>query len=434
MLELDPNSGILEITDQLMLTRGDGVTPISGISNLLCSDPGFAYYDEEPVTIFGDPIDLDPMGGDFEGVVRAADETLWMVDEYRPAIYHFDTFGRLIERYVPEGSNCSGDSECFVGAEALPAVYAQRRVNRGFEAVALYDNTLYAFIQSPIDNPDTHNDQSSKDSDHGRILAFDVTTGTTIGEYLYVFDGGTSDKIGDAVATGPGSMLVIERNSATGDEAIKNVYTINLDGATNLATLPASIVGPGGSLEGLAPEKLEQLGIVPVSKEIYVDAGALGYTFEKPEGIAYMGPGHIALLNDNDFQLEGSLDPKTGLVQILDNPEPVTLGIITFEGHGFDASNETDTIDIVARPTEGLFLPDAIASYTANNQTYLVTANEGDSRDYDGYSEEVRVDDLTLDEEIWPDAAEIQSEEMLGRLKTTTANGDQYVGTRAFAE
>jgi hypothetical protein len=55
----------------------------------------------------------------------------------------------------------------------------------------------------------------------------------------------------------------------------------------------------------------------------------------------------------------------------------------------------------------------------------LLVANEGDARDYDGYSEEERVEDLSLDPRAFPDAAELQLEDNLGRLKTTTANGDR---------
>jgi len=42
----------------------------------------------------------------------------------------------------------------------------------------------------------------------------------------------------------------------------------------------------------------------------------------------------------------------------------------------------------------GLFMPDSIASYDANGITYLVTANEGDGRDYKGYKDEVKIGKL----------------------------------------
>jgi hypothetical protein len=71
-----------------------------------------------------------------------------------------------------------------------------------------------------------------------------------------------------------------------------------------------------------------------------------------------------------------------------------------------------------------MYQPDAIAAYSHQGTTYLVTANEGDARDYDAFSEEARVEDLTLDPDAYPDAATLQMEQHLGRLHVTTATGD----------
>lgn len=73
-----------------------------------------------------------------------------------------------------------------------------------------------------------------------------------------------------------------------------------------------------------------------------------------------------------------------------------------------------------------MYMPDAIASYRARGTEYLVTANEGDARDYDCYSEEVRVGDFASGEGIAEGlgdtyAADAIEEANLGRLKTTTA-------------
>jgi hypothetical protein len=93
-------------------------------------------------------------------------------------------------------------------------------------------------------------------------------------------------------------------------------------------------------------------------------------------------------------------------------------------GNELDASNRDDTINITNWPVKGFYMPDAIASYKFRGMTYIVSANEGDSRDYDGFSEEARIEDLVLDSTAFPDAATLQLEENLGRLKTTTVNGD----------
>jgi hypothetical protein len=71
-----------------------------------------------------------------------------------------------------------------------------------------------------------------------------------------------------------------------------------------------------------------------------------------------------------------------------------------------------------------MYQPDALASYEVDGQTFIVSANEGDARDYDGYSEEERVGDLPLDPVAFPDAATLQLDENLGRLNSTTATGD----------
>jgi hypothetical protein len=90
----------------------------------------------------------------------------------------------------------------------------------------------------------------------------------------------------------------------------------------------------------------------------------------------------------------------------------------------FDASDRDDAIHIRNWPAQGFYMPDAISSYRYHGRTYIVTANEGDSRDYDGFSEEARVKDLVLDADAFPDAATLQLDENLGRLKTTSVNGD----------
>ena len=72
----------------------------------------------------------------------------------------------------------------------------------------------------------------------------------------------------------------------------------------------------------------------------------------------------------------------------------------------------------------GTYMPDAIEVITVGGTEYIITANEGDSRDYDGFSEEVRVRDLDLDPTAFPNAAVLQQDENLGRLKVTSAFGD----------
>jgi hypothetical protein len=318
--ELNPTTNTLTITEQLLLTRADG-TPISGLPNLK-GEVGFAYFDELPIDLYGRPLANDPYGADLEGIVQAEDGTYWMADEYRPAIFHFDGGGVLIDRYVPEGSNASG---VLLGTEAIPAIYAQRRANRGFEAITYEKGILYLFLQSPLDNPDRSGDENAKASKLARILAFDTVTATAVAEYLYELDTPAVEKISDAVALGDGEFLAIESDDAVGPQAQKFIYKINLEGATNLlgrADLPAGLE-PQNKLE------IQSTGIVPVQKSLYVDLSAIGYIHSaKIEGMARIDENTLAVINDNDFGIGNVFDPVTGLIGERQTPNKPVLGII----------------------------------------------------------------------------------------------------------
>jgi YVTN family beta-propeller protein len=89
-----------------------------------------------------------------------------------------------------------------------------------------------------------------------------------------------------------------------------------------------------------------------------------------------------------------------------------------------DASNRSSGINIRNWPVFGMYQPDAMKAFEVGGTVYLATANEGDARDYDAYSEEERVEDLTLDPTAFPNAANLQMEDSLGRLLITTSLGD----------
>jgi DNA-binding beta-propeller fold protein YncE len=93
-------------------------------------------------------------------------------------------------------------------------------------------------------------------------------------------------------------------------------------------------------------------------------------------------------------------------------------------GNELDASNRDAAINIASWPVNGMYMPDGISTLQVGGETYLVTANEGDARDYDGCAEEEQVRNLTLDPDAFPNAAELQAQPALGRLNVTLANGD----------
>ncbi|MEM1012797.1 MAG: choice-of-anchor I family protein [Planctomycetota bacterium] len=162
------------------------------------------------------------------------------------------------------------------------------------------------------------------------------------------------------------------------------------------------------------------------------------------QGIRIFGPGASAAQDLEPEYIAISPDGLTAFVSLQENNAFATVDIATstvtaLTSYGtkdhsllensFDPSNRDgpggdEAISFVTADVAGLYQPDAIASYSVGGMNFIVTANEGDARDYDGFSEEVRVDDLNLDPAIYPDAATLQLDENLGRLRTSSATGD----------
>ncbi|MEM8500825.1 MAG: choice-of-anchor I family protein [Pseudomonadota bacterium] len=141
-------------------------------------------------------------------------------------------------------------------------------------------------------------------------------------------------------------------------------------------------------------------------------------------------PEYITVSDDSKRAWVG-LQENNAIAEIdIDNAEIVAVRALGSKRHrrarhAFDASNRDDIDGNLQRwPVRSLYMPDAIAQFTVAGETFIVTANEGDARDYDGFSEEARVADLALDPEKFPDAELLQADEHLGRLKTTLVQGD----------
>lgn len=157
------------------------------------------------------------------------------------------------------------------------------------------------------------------------------------------------------------------------------------------------------------------------------------------DGVRIFGPGASVSQDLEPEYITVSQDSKMAWVALqeanafafVDVESATVTGIksLGFKDHSlpenaFDASNRDDGINIQTWPTLGMYMPDAISSYQYKGNTYIVTANEGDARDYDGFSEEKRVKDIILADDVFDNVSELQQDENLGRLNTTTAFGD----------
>jgi DNA-binding beta-propeller fold protein YncE len=102
-------------------------------------------------------------------------------------------------------------------------------------------------------------------------------------------------------------------------------------------------------------------------------------------------------------------------------------------GKGLDSSDRDDHMNnIVPRPVWGMYQPDGIAAFHLKGKTYLVTANEGDVREWTGVfpsgtgnarnTEAARVSALTVDANS--PAFPLTGNSALGRLNVTKYNGN----------
>ncbi len=218
----------------------------------------------------------------------------------------------------------------------------------------------------------------------------DMLTYTPNGRYVLVANEGEPDD--DYVVDPEGSVSIIRVPRRPGKEEVR---TLGFS-AYNYAKLDNSIriFGPGASVaQDLEPE---YIAVSDDSRYAYV-----------------------ALQENNALAI---IDIKRAKIVALKG-----LGFKdhSLYGNGIDASNRDDAINIATWPVYGIYHPDAIDYYTTGGKGFIISANEGDSRDYDGYSEEERIGDLMLDPDAFPNAEELQEDENLGRLKITLANGDK---------
>ena len=106
---------------------------------------------------------------------------------------------------------------------------------------------------------------------------------------------------------------------------------------------------------------------------------------------------------------------------------PLGFKDYSLSGNEIDPSDKDDEIQLENYPVFGMYMPDGIEYVNINGADYIITANEGDAREYEGnpgFVEEDRVGDILLDALAFPNFAELQQSKVLGRLKITKALGD----------
>jgi secreted PhoX family phosphatase len=222
------------------------------------------------------------------------------------------------------------------------------------------------------------------------------------------------DLLGDWNARPSNGWDVAGQSAATQNQTLvrKGLYTGSADWTTSAGTTAGNsewIVKPNDDWSGLAAHSLINYATQAQDME--------------PEYVAVSGDSKTAYVVCQENNAIAVVDLATASIT---NVFALGTKDLSNPDYALDASDKDDSIGYFRNYDNvySYFMPDAIAITEIGGTEYLVSANEGDSRDYDGFSEEVRVKDLDLDPTAFPNAAVLQLDENLGRMKVTTMAGD----------
>ncbi len=258
---------------------------------------------------------------DIESFRQVSDGTLWFGDEFGPFLLHTDATGKVLESPIPLPGVQSPQNPFLGGGTAnLPS-------SRGFEGMALNASAtkLYPLLEGAL----------TTEPDQRRLIIneFDIASKSyTDKQFFYQMEATTASgqSIGDFTAVDDNKYLVIERDSAQGDEAaFKKIFLVDF-----------TQVDSSGNL--LKRELVDLLNI-PDPNNIASSNGLFRYPFVTIESVLPIDDQTLLIVNDNNYPFSAGRTPGVpdnnefiqvrlerplGLTPV---PEPSSsLGAITF--------------------------------------------------------------------------------------------------------
>jgi YVTN family beta-propeller protein len=256
--------------------------------------------------------------------------------------------------------------------------------------------------------------EGASKQDNGRVQFFDATTGQSLG---YVETGALPDML---TVTPDGKKILVANEGEPNDE-----YTNDPVGSITIIDVARYMeegsAGVSSKTLSFADFDDQHMALVRAGVRIFGPGSSVGQDIE---------PEYITVAEDSKTAWVALQENNALAVIDLEEDRIKAIHALGTKNHmarrnTLDASNKDDIDGNLQRwPVMGMYMPDAIANVRYHGTDFVITTNEGDARDYDGYSEEARVKDLTLDPWAFPDAEELQKDENLGRLKTTLSMGD----------
>ncbi|NTW53176.1 MAG: hypothetical protein HGB15_00060 [Chlorobaculum sp.] len=260
--------------------------------------------------------------------------------------------------------------------------------------------------------------EADSKTDPGTVWFLDADG--AVGDASMILGSVTVGALPDMLTFSADGMKVLVANegemASGGSNPEGSVSIIDLSGGVGHATVAtASFAAFNSQLAAL-----KDSGVRLFAGEAGFESTTVAQDLE-PEYISISPDGKTAFVTLQENNAIGVLDIASATFTGI-----VPLGLKSFFSLPFDGSDK-DGIDLqTGQLVYGQYMPDAIASFTgADGKTYYVTANEGDDRDvFLASAETARVKNLTLDATLFPNAATLKTDGVLGRLTVSNAPGN----------
>lgn len=296
---------------------------------------------------------------------------------------------------------------------AAPTEFASIDLNpygTGVNSVDVKDGKVAVAVENKIDtaiDADTDADEHQR----GKVVVFDTSTLAVLNQY-------TVGYLPDMLTFTPDGKRILVANEGEPNQA----YDYDPEGSVSIIGLAGNTVteigfsdfNTGGSR---AAEIGDNIRIFGLGASVAQD----------------LEPEYIAVSPDSS-KAWVTLQENNAMAEI----DLTDLKINHITGFGTkDYSLEANAMDLSDKDSGagnfltwanvvGMYMPDSIATYSVNGINYILTANEGDARDYAGFQEETRLKDASpLSTELAANTAN----DLLGRLTISNLDGKDGSGT-----
>lgn len=287
-------------------------------------------------------------------------------------------------------------------------------------SIAIYGDVLAIAVAAPLK------------TDNGAVLFYNLSaTGT--GSFVKAVAVGA---LPDMLTFTPDGTKVLVANEGEPDTN----YNVDPEGSISVISLTDGIPADIAQTINLTTDMVFSSDLLSASD---YDTDAKRRTLLQTAGVKFAGPAGTTVAQDLEPEyITVAADSKTAWVSLQEanaigiidldamSIEVKALGLKDWGKYLIDYTNEDEVASFRKLPNVyGLYQPDSIASYQWNGATFIVSANEGDSRDWDAYSEDIRAADIIDPDELNKTfSTELQAlydatggDDGLGRLKVTAA-------------